>query len=406
MEVVVTPVQSKSDLKAFISLPWKIYRGDRNWVPLLRRNLKNRLDLSKHPFFDSADVALFIARCDGHIVGSIAAINNHHHVDFHKEPVGFFGFFECVRHQEVAEALFSHAADWLKTRNLEIMRGPMSYSTNEECGLLIDGFNRPPVIMMPYNPLYYVDLIEGFGFKKAKDLLAYEITDEVALSDRLKHTVNYIERRRKITTRRLNIKQIHQEVQRVKEIYNSAWERNWGFVPMTDEEIDYMAAELKPIVDPDIVRFAEIDGEAVAFVLSLPDFYQVLKYANGRLFPFGLLKILWHSGKIWPARGKIDNIRILTLGIKEEYRRQGIDALLYYYSYTEGKKKGYRRAELSWILEDNTLMNRALENMGAKVYKRYRIYDYPLGSPKNPSVDSPTKLANKKFMSAEFKRDL
>lgn len=378
MEIVVTRVQSKSDLRAFINLPWQIYRGDTNWVPPLRGNLKNRLDLSKHPFFDSADAALFVARCNGRIVGNIAAINNQNHIDFHKEPVGFFGFFECVQDHDVAEALFSHAADWLKTHNLEIMRGPVSYSTNEECGLLIDGFDYAPVIMMPYNPRYYVDLIEKFGFKKTKDLIAYEITDEVALPDRLKKTVKYIEKRKKVTTRRLNIKKIDEEIQRVKEIYNAAWERNWGFVPMTDKEIDHMAAQLKPIVDPDIVRFAEIEGEPVAFVLSLPDFYQVLKYTNGRLFPFGLLKLLWHSGKILPARNKIDKIRILTLGIKEEYRRQGIDALLYYYSYVEGKKKGYRRAELSWILEDNTLMNRALENMGAKVYKRYRIYDYPL----------------------------
>ena len=378
MEVVVSRVQSKSDLKAFISLPWQIYRGDRNWVPPLRRSLKNRLDLSKHPFIDSADVALFIAGCDGRIVGSIAAINNRNHVDFHKEPVGFFGFFECVQDQEVADALFSHAGDWLKTRGLEIMRGPVSYSTNEECGLLFDGFDRPPVIMMPYNPRYYVDLIERFGFKKTKDLLAYEITDAVALPDQLNRTVRYIEKRKKIKTRRLNIKKFDQEIQRVKEIYNSAWEGNWGFVPMTDKVIDYMAAELKPIVDPDIVRFAEIEGEAVAFVLSLPDYNQVLKHANGRLFPVGLLKMLWHSGKFLPARNKIDSIRVLTLGIKEKYRRQGIDALLYYYSYVEGKKKGYRRAELSWILEDNTLMNRALENMGAQVYKRYRIYDYPL----------------------------
>ena len=378
MKVVVTPVQSKSDLKAFIGLPWQIYRGDTNWVPPLRGNLKKRLDLSRHPFLDSADAALFIARRNGGIVGSIAAINNHSHVGFHKEPVGFFGFFECIQDQEVAEALFSHAADWLKTHKLEIMRGPMSYSTNEECGLLIDGFNRPPVIMMPYNPRYYVDLLERFGFKKTKDLLAYEITDQVALPDQLNRTVKYIEKRKKIKTRRLNIKKFDQEIQRVKEIYNSAWEGNWGFVPMTDKEIDYMAAELKPIVDPDIVRFAEIEGETVAFVLSLPDYYQVLKYANGRLFPVGLLKMLWHSGKILPAHSKIDNIRVLTLGIKEKHRRQGIDALLYYYSYVEGKKKGYRRAELSWILEDNSLMNRALESMGANVYKRYRIYDFPL----------------------------
>ena len=371
MEVIVTPVQSKSDLKVFINLPWQIYRGDPNWVPPLRRDLKKQLDPSEHPFFGHADVAFFIARRNGHVVGRIAAIKNDNHIAFHDEPVGFFGFFECVQDQKVAESLFSQAADWLRTHNLEVMRGPMNYSTNEECGLLINGFDLPPVIMMPYNPPYYVDLIEGVGFKKARDLLAYDITEEVPVSERLVRTVEHIRRRKKITIRPLAKKQIDQEIQRVKDIYNSAWEKNWGFVPMTDEEIDYMAAELIQIVEPDIVLFAEIEGEAVAFVISLPDFYRALKHANGRLFPFGLLKILWHARKI-------DSIRILTLGIKEEYRRQGIDALLYYETYRIGTAKGYRRAEMSWILEDNTLMNRGLENMGAKVYKRYRIYDYPL----------------------------
>ena len=174
-----------------------------------------------------------------------------------------------------------------------------------------------------------------------------------------------------MTIRPLVKKQIHQEIQRVKEIYNSAWEKNWGFVPMTDREIDYLAEELIQIVDPDLLLFAEIEGEPVAFILALPDFYVALKHANGRLFPFGLLKLLWH-------KRKIDTARVLTFGIKEKYRQQGIDALMYYEVYKIGVAKGYRRGEMSWILEDNTLMNRAAENMGATLYKRYRIYDYPL----------------------------
>jgi GNAT superfamily N-acetyltransferase len=371
MSIDVTTVQSPSDLKVFINLPWQLYRGDPNWVPLLKSDLKKRLDRAHYPFFDHAQAEFFLARRDGRVVGRIAAIKDDAYTAFHEEPTGFFGFFECIPHQEAASALFSHAADWLRARNLTVMRGPMSYSTNDDCGLLVEGFDSPPAIMMTYNPRYYIDLIEGFGFQKAKDLLAYEITKEVSLSDRLVRTVELIKQRKKITIRPLIKKQINQEVQRVKEVYNSAWEKNWGFVPLTDREIDQMAKDLIQIIDPDLVLFAEVEGETIAFILALPDFYRALKHANGRLFPFGLLKILWHARKI-------DTARVLAFGIKEAYRRQGVDALLYYEVYKRGVEKGYRRGELSWILEDNALMNRAIENMGARVYKRYRIYDYPL----------------------------
>ena len=370
-EINVTPVRSSVDLKAFINLPWVIYRNDPHWVPPLRSDLKKRLDKSRYPFFDHAEVEFLIARREGRVVGRIAAIKNDAHIDFHQEQVGFFGFFESINDPEVAAALFSHAAQWLRERRLEVMRGPVNYSTNDDCGLLIKGFDSPPAILMSYNPPYYPNLIEDFGFEKAKDLLAYEITDEVQVPERLERTVQWIKKRKKITIRPLVKKQIHQEIQRIKEIYNSAWEKNWGFVPMTDREIDYMAEELIQIVDPDLLLFAEIEGEPVAFILALPDFYVALKHTNGRLFPFGLLKLLWH-------KRKIDTARVLTFGIKEKYRQQGIDALMYYEVYKIGVAKGYRRGEMSWILEDNILMNRAAENMGATLYKRYRIYDYPL----------------------------
>ena len=370
-EIDVTSVQSPADLKAFISLPWTIYRNDPHWVPPLRSDIKKRLDKSRYPFFDHAEVEFLVARREERVVGRIVAIKNDAYIDFHGEQTGFFGFFESIKDQEVAAALFSHAAQWLREHKLEVMRGPVNYSTNDDCGLLVEGFDSPPVILMSYNPPYYVNLIEGFGFKKAKDLLAYEITDEVQVPERLERTVQWIKKRKKITIRPLVKKQIHQEIQRVKEIYNSAWEKNWGFVPMTDREIDYMAQELLQIIDPDLLLFAEIEEEPVAFVLALPDFYVALKHTNGRLFPLGLLKLLWH-------KRKIDTARVLAFGIKKEYREQGIDALMYYEAYKIGVAKGYRRGEMSWILEDNTLMNRAAENMGATLYKRYRIYDYPL----------------------------
>ena len=370
-EVDVTPVRSPTDLKAFINLPWTIYRNDSHWVPPLRSDLKKRLDKSRYPFFDHAEAEFLIARREGRVVGRIAAIKNDAHINFHEEQVGFFGFFESIKDPEVAAALFSHTAQWLQAHKLQVMRGPVNYSTNDDCGLLVEGFDSPPAILMSYNPPYYPNLIEDFGFEKAKDLLAYEITDEVQVPERLERTVQWIKKRKKITIRPLVKKQIYQEIQRVKEIYNAAWEKNWGFIPMTDREIDYMAEELIQIIDPDLLLFAEIEEEPVAFILALPDFYVALKHANGRLFPFGLLKLLWH-------KRKIDTARVLTFGIKEKYRQQGIDALMYYEVYKIGVAKGYRRGEMSWILEDNTLMNRAAENMGATLYKRYRIYDYPL----------------------------
>ncbi len=370
-EIDVTSVQSAADLRAFINLPWTIYRNDPYWVPPLRSDLKKRLDKSRYPFFDHAEAEFLIARREGRVVGRIVAIKNDAHVDFHQEQVGFFGFFESIQDSDVAAMLFSHAAQWLRERELEIMRGPVNYSTNDDCGLLVDGFDSSPMILMSYNPPYYSDLIDGFGFKKAKDLLAYEITDDVRVPERLERTVQWIKKRKKITIRPLVKKQIHHEIQCVKEIYNAAWKQNWGFVPMTDREIDYMAHELIQIIDPDLLLFAEVEEEPVAFILALPDFYVALKHINGRLFPLGLLKLLWH-------KRKIDTARVITFGIKEAYREQGIDALMYYEAYKTGVAKGYRRGEMSWVLEDNTLMNRALENMGATLYKRYRLYDYPL----------------------------
>ena len=371
MQVDVKPIQSPSDLKAFIELPWQIYRNNAQWMPQLRSQLKERLSRSTSPVFDYAEVEFFLARQNGSVVGRIAAIKNENHIIFHDERVGFFGFFECIQDQPVAGALFTKAADWLKSRYLNVMRGPTSYSTNGECGLLIDGFDFSPAIMMSYNLPYYADLVEGFGFKKTKDLLAYEVTDEAFAPDRLGKIVERIKRRRKVVVRPLEKKQIDREIERIREIYNSAWERNWGFVPMTDWEIDYLADELIQIVDPDIVLFAEVEDEPIAFILALPDFNQALRHANGRLFPLGLFKILWHARKIKDAR-------MVAFGVKESHRQQGIDALLYYEAFQASVKKGYRRAELSWILEDNRLMNRALDTMGAKIYKRYRLYDYPL----------------------------
>jgi hypothetical protein len=371
--VQVTQVDS-GQLSEFIRFPWVVYREDPNWVPHLIVERKEFLSPRKNPFFRHADVAFFLCRRDGRIVGRIAAIINHLHNRFHEEKTGFFGLFECLNDADAASALFNTVARYLKERGMIVMRGPANMSSNDEWGLLVEGFDQPPQIMMTYNPRYYIDLVEANGFTKAKDLLAYEMGVPRTIPERLTRGVNLILKRNEFTIRKLNMKRFNEEVQAVKRVYNAAWEKNWGFVPMTDEEFDYLGKQMKPVVDPDLMFFAEHKGEPVGFCLSVPNIHEALiKVRDGRLFPTGLFKILWNTRK-----GKMKSLRVITLGVTREHRNSGIDAVFYYHCFVEGMRKGYRWGELSWILEDNTAMNRAIENLGGRVYKRYRIYDAPL----------------------------
>lgn len=349
-------------------LPWKVYRNDPHWVPPLLCDQKDLFNREKHPFFQHAQVELFIAKRRGEIVGRIVSIKNENHNAFYQDRVGFFGFFECVKDEDAAHSLLSTVRHWLSERGMDTMRGPTNFSTNEECALLIDGFASSPVIMMTYNPEYYVDFMNSFGLKKGRDLYAYSMTKDDVPPEKLQSTLEKIRERAGITIRKLNMKDFQGEIRRVKEVYNSAWSRNWGFVPMTDEEINHMARQLKKIVDPDLVFFAEIDGRPIGFSMALPDLNQALKKINGRLFPFGLLKLLWHSRNI-------DGARVPIMGVIPEYQNKGIAAMFGVETFKAGVKKGYVRGEMSWILEDNTLMIRALERIGAKIYKTYRIYE-------------------------------
>ncbi|HWV56712.1 MAG TPA: hypothetical protein VNZ57_04505, partial [Longimicrobiales bacterium] len=319
--VEVTPVRRRRDLKDFLMLPWRIYARDRVWVPPLLADQRALLDRRKHPFHAHAEVEYFVARRGGRTVGRVVAGINHRHNEFHDERAGFFGFFESVEDAGVASALLDAVEAWLAEREIDVCRGPMNFSSNEEWGLLVDGFEYPPTIMMTHNPPYYSTLLEARGYTKAKDVLAF-LLDDPALPARLAGAMERFERRRGVTVRALDMRQFSDELERVKDIYNSAWEKNWGFIPMTDAEFEYMAKQLRPVLDPRFCLFAEVDGEAVAFLLALPDFNQAIRYANGRLFPTGLLKILWH-------RRNIDRMRVLTLGVKTGYRRLGIDAMLY-----------------------------------------------------------------------------
>ena len=365
----IEQVSDKKGLDLFILFPWKVYQGNPNWVPPLISEMKFILG-DKNPFFHHAEAAYFLARKDGVIVGRIAAIVDRNHINIHKEQAGFFGFFECLRDVAIAQGLINAAAAWLRERDIEIMRGPMNPSVNDECGFLLDGFDSPPMIMMTYTPQYYLDYMERSGLTKSKDLFAYiSVIKDVSAGGRLEKLASGVRTRVPgLTIRPVNMKQFQRELETVKDIYNSAWSHNWGYVPMTDEEIESMAKRLKPLIVPELLIMAEVNGSPAAFFMAVPDYNQVLSKINGRMGPVGIMKFLWYSRKI-------RDIRVLTMGVKEEYRKRGIEGLLYLESFKAAMKKGYERAEMSWILEDNVLMQRGCELMGGKLYKKYRIYE-------------------------------
>jgi len=306
-------------------------------------------------------------------VGRIAAVHNHLHNEHHHDKTGFFGLFECERDPAVSRALFDSAAEWLRQRGLDTMRGPASFSLNEECGLLVQGFDGPPVVMMPYNPNWYEQLVETYGFTKAKDLLALYMANAVP-TERMVRLADKLRERYRITVRTLDKSRFWEEVALVRKVYNEAWQENWGHIPMTEAELTYMAKQLKPVVDPTLVVFAEADGELAGFGLALPDLNVPLKQMNGRLFPFGWAKALWYSRKITTAR-------ILILGVLEKHRRSGVAELMELELLKNGPAHGIVNAEFSWILEDNMMMRAPLEKMGAAVYRVYRMYDVRIGNP-------------------------
>lgn len=367
----VYPVESKARLSAFIKLSWKIYKRDKNWVPPLLIQLKDTFNPKKNPYYSHAEVQLFIVERDGEPVGRIAAHINHAHNEFHKDTVGFFGFFECMPDYEAAQMLFDSAKEWLQKRGITVLRGPMNFSTNDECGLLVEGFDKPPFVMMTYNPPYYKEFLERYGFQKSKDLLAYFV-DYDRIPSLLENMMNRLKRRKRFTIRKVNPKKLEQEISTMFELYNQAWQHNWGFVPMDKKEFSHTAQQLKQIADFDMVLIAEVDGKPVGFSLTLPNINQALSKINGRLFPIGWLKLLI-------AWRKINQYRVLILGIIDKYKNIGIDLGFYYEIFKNAlRKTGRATGELSWVLEENLKMRRPIERMGGRLYKIYRIYDYSL----------------------------
>jgi len=361
----IVEVRTRSDLHRFINFPYKLYRGDPMWVPPLRRTVRRLLTV--HPFQRIATSRYFLALQKGRVVGRIAAIHNPRYNEFHKSSVGFFGFFECVNDPAVAGDLFNAVREALEPYGPSEILGPASPSSNGEFGLLIEGFDRPPSFLMPYNKPYYRDLIEGEGFTKAKDLYAYELVREnlnheaVALLERIASRVQ------NLRVRPLDMRRFEEDIQAALAVYHRAWERNWGFDPFSEEEFRFEAADLKQVVDPRICLFAEVGGQPVAFALSLPDINIALKKINGRLFPFGFIRFLLEMRKV-------DRIRTLLLGVVEGYRGRGLDALLYWETIRRGLEAGYRAAECSWILEDNHRMRKAIERLGGVITQTYRVY--------------------------------
>ena len=368
----VIPVDSKKQLKDFILLPFKIYKNESNWVPPLISDRKKFFNPKKNPYYQHSEVKLFLALKDGEPVGRISAHSNTQHNKEHNENIGFFGFFECIDNQEVANALFDAAFEWNRYRNFTSLRGPMNFSVNQDCGLLINGFDSPPMIMMPYNFPYYPKLYENYGLTKTMDLYAF-ISEYHSIPERVAKMAEIIAKRTNVQIHSLSYdkKQRKKDIETVFEIYTRAWQYNWGNVPMTKAEFDHLVAELLPIADPDMVFIAEVDGQLAGFSLTLPDYNEVLKVMQGKVNPLTVIKAL-------KARKHITSVRVITMGIIKEFQGKGIDTLLYYYTFKNGLPKGYYRSEFSWILENNIPMINTAEKLGAEIYKTYRLYDKAL----------------------------
>jgi RimJ/RimL family protein N-acetyltransferase len=363
--ISIEQVRGGRGLHQFVTLPWRVYRGDPNWVPPLIGEMKKTL--TRHPFLDHAEVSYYLARRGRDVVGRIAYILNHRHNETHDERTAFFGFFEALPDPEAEDALFLQVQEEARRAGMKTLRGPANFSSNEEWALLVDGFDSPPSIMMTYNPPRYAGVIERAGFRKARDLLAYYL-DNPEPPERILRAAERMAERRGVTIREIDKRRLDDEVALVQRVYNAAWEKNWGFVPMTEAEIRHMAKELQTGLKTEIVLLAERNGEPVGFCLALPDYNAAIRHANGRLFPVGLLKILWHMRRI-------RKLRVLALGLVPELRRSGIDQLFYLRLFQGGRRLGIDQGEFSWVLEDNLAMRQALEKMGCRVQKTYRVYE-------------------------------
>jgi GNAT superfamily N-acetyltransferase len=373
-KVEISTVRTAAEKAEFIKFPWRIYKNDPAWVPPLIIERRAFLDRDNHPFYRHGDAALFLARRNGEIVGRIMASDDPNYNALHKSNVGCFGLLDSIDDLDVANALFEAAANWLRGRGCTEIMGPIDYSTNYICGLLIGGFEYPPTVLTAHNPPYYQRLCEQCGFTKEVDWYAWWFDPQNAPVSRLRRLVNARTRKTSVKIRSIDLGRLTDESRRLSAVFNEAWKNNWGFVPFTDAEAEHLGKEMRPILDPRMTLIAEIDNAPVAFVICVPDINVGLSHANGRLtrfgLPIGLIKLLWY-------RRKIRQARFVALGVLKEYRRAGIAEMLVLQVLEEGASRGFS-AELSMTLEDNFMVNRFIEAMGAKRYKTYRIYRRPI----------------------------
>jgi GNAT superfamily N-acetyltransferase len=369
-DLVVEAVASRKQKKQFFNFPWHLYRGDPNWVPPLRQNQLELLNFKPHPFYETADIQTFLALRRGEPCGRVAAIINHVHNERYKEKRGFFGFFESVDDHEVAAALFDAARQWFAERGMTAMRGPVNPSLNYDCGLLIDGFDSPPTFMMTYNPPYYAKLIEGCGFAKTQDLYAFwgHVDMLQELDKKLQFIIDEAKRRFGVKLRNMDRSRFKEDVRMFLDIYNRSLAGTWGFTPLSDGEIEHASAGLRQLIVPELTAAAEVDGKMVGVVFGLLDYNPRIKRINGRLLPFGFLRLLWN-------KRAIPLVRLVSTNVVPEFQKWGLGLVLMNKLLPDALAYGIKEAEFSWVLESNHLSKATLERGGAKLVKSWRIYD-------------------------------
>jgi len=370
-KIEVAQVSSRQERDIFIKFPWQIYENDPAWVPPLLIERKEFLDSKKHPFYEHGAAALFLARRGDEIAGRIMASDDANYNSLHQSSVGCFGLFECLDDHDVATALLQAAEKWLRARGRSEIMGPIDYSTNYVCGLLVDGFQHPPTLLTAHNPSYYAALIEGCGFRKEIDFYAWWFSDAATAVSRLQKLAARLQPRIHFTIREADMHNLSAEGERLRSIYNEAWQNNWGFVPFTEAEFAHLTNEMKPLVRPDFTAIAEFDGQAIGFILGVPDINVAFQKINGRLttlgIPIGLAKLLYYKARLKKAR-------LIAMGVRPKFRRLGVAEMLVLHVMEKGMIKAGFSAELSMTLENNVLVNRFIEAVGATKYKTYRIY--------------------------------
>ncbi len=380
VKLTITPAETAAERKIFAHFPWKVYCDDPYWVPPFPSEREAFLDPERHPFHRHAEVRYFVARRGDAVVGTVAGIVNHNHNRHWDDRVGFFGLFEVLDDREAAEALLEAAETFVRGAGMEAIRGPMNFSTNEECGLLVEGWNGPPVVLLTYNPRYYVDFIAGAGYVKAQDLYAYHNdltryrTDGSDINPKVLRVAEKVNHRLDITVRPIDMRRFDEEANLFKEIYNAAWAKNWGFIPYTGEEMEHEIKALRPILDPGVIFFAEKAGKTVGAMLPLPDINQALHHA----YPRPGTPDWWTTAKMlywWKVRRRVTTIRAFAGGVVADYRGRGVDAVLFLEAMRAGLKRGYKQMEISWVLESNTPMRRTAEVFGGEIYRTYRVYE-------------------------------